>query len=233
MKTIDESLHYGYKIDVESAYIIHLPKNAQSKKFAKECADSCVEVSMPFKMWEAFDGTGGDVKIPKHLQKTDWLKWIKNTNITLSKGEVAVFLSHFSLWAHCAELDQPIVILEHDAIMLDVFKQHPAFNSIIFLGCKEQAENNFKWGPTPIQLNYEGLRCICRAHAYSIDPFIARRLIGNVIETGITKSVDVYMRNDIYTQIQLGIFAFDKNSGTTTIERNKTKEDQRICGKIF
>jgi hypothetical protein len=233
VKTIDESLHYGYNIDVESAYIIHLPKNNQSKKFANECASSCEQVKMPYKLWEAFDGTGDDIKVPKHLQKSPWLNWIKNTNITLSKGEIAVFLSHFSLWAHCAELDRPIVILEHDAIMLNAFMQHPAFNSIIYLGGKEQVDNKFQWAPNPIQLTYEGLRCICRAHAYSIDSFIARRLIGNVIETGITKSVDVYMRSDIYTQLQIGIFAYDKNSGTTTIERNKSKEDQRICGKIF
>jgi hypothetical protein len=233
MKTIDESLHYGYNIDVESAYINYLPKNETSVKFANECAESCKEVGMPYKLWEGFDGLKGEIKVPKELQKAPWLKWIKNTNITLDKGEVANFLTHVSLWAHCAEIDKPIVILEHDAIMLNAFKQHPAFNTIIYLGSKEQVENDFKWGPTPILLTYEGLRCLCRAHAYSIDPFIARRLLGNVIETGITKSIDVYMRNDIFTQIQLGIFAYDKNASTSVIQRNKSKEDQRICGKIF
>lgn len=233
MKTMDDSLHYNYSIEVESAYINYLPKNKTSCKLAQECAESCREINMPFQLWEGFDGTKNEIKVPRHSQKNEWLKWIKGTNITLDKAETANFLTHVSLWAKCAEIDKPIVILEHDAIMLHPFVTHPAFNAIIYLGSQEQVKNKFNWSPTPIHLAYDGLRCLCRAHAYSIDPFIARRLLASVIENGITKSIDVFMRADIFTQMQIGIFAYDKNADVSIINRNKTKEDQRICGKIF
>jgi hypothetical protein len=74
---------------------------------------------------------------------------------------------------------------------------------------------------------------LCRAHSYSIDAFIARRLLSSVIVTGINKSVDVYMRSDIFTQIQNGIFAYDKKNSESVIKRNKSFEDERICGKIL
>jgi hypothetical protein len=231
---MSESLHYGYKIDVDAAYINYLPSSETSVKFANECVESCKEVGMPYKLWEAFDGLSQDyIKAPKQVEKENWLKWIKCPNPTLDKAEIANFLTHISLWARCAELDTPIVILEHDSIMLQQFKQHPAFNCINYLGSKEQVENGFRHSPIPIHLQYYGLRCLCRAHAYSIDSFMARKLLSSVIETGITKSIDVYMRSDIFTQIQLGIFAFDKNMETSIIPRNKTAEDNRICDKIF
>lgn len=230
---ISESIKFKYKIDVESAYINYLPNNETSVKLAKQCAESCKEVGMPYKMWEAFDGLGDYIKAPKHLENESWLKWIKCPNPTLDKAEISNFLTHVSLWARCAEIDKPIVVLEHDAVMLQKFETHAAFNCINYLGSIEQVKNGFKFGPIPPHLQYYGLRTLCRAHSYSIDSVMARKLLSSVIETGITKSIDVYMRADIFTQIQMGIFAFDKNMETSIIPRNKTSEDNRICDKIF
>ena len=227
------NLHYKYEIGVDSAYIIYLPDNEKSCKYANECAKSCEDVGMSYKMWPAFDGTGDEIKEPEHLKGKDWLKWIKCSNPTLDKTEISIFLTHISLWAECAEQDKPIVILEHDAIILQKVTQHSAMNAIIYLGSHEQVENNFICNPVPIMMQWQGLRCLCRAHAYSIDPFIARRLLSSVIVTGINKSVDVYMRSDIFTQIQNGIFAYDKKNSESVIKRNKSAEDQRICGKIL
>jgi len=227
------NLHYKYEIGVDSAYIIYLPDNEKSCQYANECAKSCEDVGMPCKLWPAFDGTGDEIKVPEHLNNKDWLKWIKCSNPTLDKTEISIFLAHISLWAECAEQDKPIVILEHDAIVLQKITQHFAMNAIIYLGSHEQVGNNFISNAVPIMMQWQGLRCLCRAHAYSIDPFIARRLLSSVMVTGINKSVDVYMRSDIFTQIQNGIFAYDKKNSESVIKRNKSPEDKRICDKIL
>ena len=38
---------------------------------------------------------------------------------TLTKGEIGCFLSHWRLWEECAELDEPILVLEDDAYLKD------------------------------------------------------------------------------------------------------------------
>lgn len=226
------NLHYTYSIDVDYAYIMYLPNNAKSVEYKDQCVTSCEDVGMKYKLWPAFDGMGEEIITPEHLSDRTWLKWIKCSNPTLSKSEIACFLTHISLWAECAELDKPIVILEHDAIMLQAVTQHPAVNIIVYLGSHEQVENNFQSTPIPMMLQWQGFRCLGRTHAYSIDPFIARRLLSSVLVNGINKSADVYMRADIFTQIQNGIYAYDQKS-ESTIKKNKSPEEMRICGKIL
>jgi hypothetical protein len=63
--------------------------------------------------------------------------------------------------------------------------EHPAINIIIYLGSHEQVENNFQSSPIPMMLQWQGFRCLGRSHAYSIDPFIARRLLSTVFESGM------------------------------------------------
>lgn len=226
------NLHYSYGIDVECAYINYVPSSPKSVQYKDECARSCEDVGMRYRLWPAFDGLGDEIKPPDHLADRTWLKWIKCCNPTLDKSEIANFLTHVSLWAECAELDKPIVILEHDAIMLQRVTEHPAVNIIVYLGSHEQVEKNFDWCPIPMMLQFQGFRCLGRAHAYSIDPFIARRLLASVLENGINKSIDVFMKADIFTQIQNGIYAYDQKS-ESVIRRNKSKEQERICGKIL
>lgn len=205
---------------------------------SKRCAESCDKVGMPWKKWDAFDGTKGQISVPEHLKEKSWLKWIKVVNCALAKTEISVVLSHLALWAHCVEIDQPIVILEHDAIMIDKVLEHPAVNAIIYLGSIEQVKNNFYSNPIPImgQLN-ENYRFMLRAHAYSVDPIIARRLLSNIITNGLTTSIDVYIRSDIFTQIQMGIRAFDQaDNFSTSPEKTEKQNDPhllRINNKIL
>ena len=49
----------------------------------------------------------------------NWVDPIHNTHLT--SGEVGCFLSHYGLWKKCIELDEPILILEDDAIVTDRF----------------------------------------------------------------------------------------------------------------
>lgn len=49
----------------------------------------------------------------------NWVDPIHNTHLT--SGEVGCFLSHYGLWKKCVELDEPILILEDDAIVTDRF----------------------------------------------------------------------------------------------------------------
>jgi hypothetical protein len=223
----DEHLNLGFSKnrDVLKAFIINLPRNQMSQKYTRDCVNSCEKVGMPYELYEAFDGTGSIIETPDHLKQETWLKMIKVMNHHLSSGEVACFLSHVSLWMKCIREDRPIVILEHDAIMLQPFLDFMAYNNIVYLGSKEQYMENWPILPIPMQsiLNINYL-FIGRAHAYAIDPQIAKNMISRVFSEGITESLDIWLRADTFGMVQLGLFAYDQvnewgDKDTTILER--------------
>lgn len=219
-------------VDIESAYVIYLPGNATSQRLADQAMMSCNRVNMPVRLWAGFDGSSDAIMTPGSLQNQDWINWIKIYDHFQSPTEVACSLSHISLWAHCMTIDQPIVVLEHDAVMVKALTRHRFYNTIQYLGCKEQMVpgadiENQSWFSS-INQNWIFIN---RAHAYSVDPAVARRLFTMVLERGIFESLDVMIMADVVGIVQDGIYAYDNPQGTTTIT-NRKKEHDRGPGMI-
>ena len=229
MEKLKETLNFNYNTEIESAYIITIKGHELSESMSRRCAESCDKVGMSYKVSEAFNGTTGEIIVPEHLKNQNWVKWVKVVNESLALTEICTVLSHVALWSHCVEIDRPIIALEHDAIVLQNFTHHPAFNAIIYLGSIEQLQNNY-WGSIPIhgQLNCNYRFCL-RTHSYSVDPVMAKRLLSSIVKNGITTSIDVMLRSDIYTILQFGIFAYDQADGVSTApEKDDKKKDIRL-----
>jgi hypothetical protein len=211
-------LNYSYDLSVDKAYIIRVDGNDTSETLAERCADSCREVGQEFVFWGAYDGYKNPIQPPAHHSEV--LNLVKVTDHYMTRGEVACALSHISLWNHCAQIDRPIVVLEHDAIMLKPYFQHGVYNSICYLGAIEQHEQGWQVLPTPPHSsdgpNYH---FICRAHAYAIDPCVAKNLLAHVIKYGICAPLDILMRADLFPMHQMGMYAYDKSDKTTILNR--------------
>lgn len=228
------NLSFSYRMGVEKAYIIRVKGNEKSEKFAKRCAESCEKVKMPYEFWDAYDGIDGDIKPPEHHNSI--MRLIRVTDHYLTRGEVACALSHISLWAKCAEEDKPLVILEHDAIMVQPYLQHAVYNSISYLGGSEQAVQGWPVQPTPPHgTDGHNNHFLCRAHAYAIDPAVAKNMLAHVIKFGITDPLDIMLRADLFPIHQLSVFAYDSPEGETTIHNrpsdgrtSKRNDDLRI-----
>lgn len=208
-----QSLFYKHDVDVDCAYIITVKGNSNSEQYSQRCAKSCANVGMNYTVWDAFDGTGGSgIHIPDHSKNDSLTKILKVTDHYMTRGEVACALSHISLWRHCAEIDKPIVILEHDAIMLRKFTRMDNYNTIVYLGGAEWVEQNWNIRPIPPHAS-EGpnYHFICRAHAYAIDPVMAKNLLSHVIKFGIIAPLDIIIRTDLFNVSHQGLYAYDKN----------------------
>lgn len=215
-------LFASYDLDIDQAYIIRILGNEVSERFATRCAESCTNTGMPHSFWDAYDGTNGDIKAPAH--HNDVMNLIRVTDHYLTRGEVACALSHISLWAKCAVQDKPLVILEHDAVMLQPYTKHGVYNSIAFLGSKEQVKDNWPVLPTPPHgSDGPNKHFLCRAHAYAIDPAVAKNMLAHVIKFGITDPLDIMIRADIFPIHQMGVFAYD-DPGTETTIHNRPKD---------
>jgi hypothetical protein len=218
-----KSLYNSYDFSIENSYIIYLPNNEISFTLAQRCLASCQNQHHSAQLYEGFDGTSTELKVPYHLQNQSWYKWLKITDHYQTLGEVACSLSHISLWVKCMELDRPIVVFEHDAILVKPYKIHQIYNGIVYLGGKEELTNPrdksilLPWFSS-INKNWNFIN---RAHAYSIDPAAARKLFSCVLSRGIYESADVMLRADDVAIIQTDFYAYEDPGPTTIVTRKK------------
>jgi len=227
-----------HEFDIEGTYIISIQGNAVSERLTQQCLASCKEVGQPnVRLFPAFDATGskvkvqqhdlglpvgelGSIKVPEFLQGQAFLNFLRLKRCNLLMTQIACFLSHYSLWCMCLDKDRPIVILEHDAVMVKPYLKHEYLNNIVYLGGYEQKTGSLRSNDTipPHASDQQGLdRFICRAHAYSIDPIIAKNLVSYAIHHGIITTADAMMRYDMFGIVQNGVYAYDNPHDLSTI----------------
>ena len=227
-----------HEMAVEGTYIISIQGNKVSEQLTQQCLASCKEVGQPnVQVFPAFDATGskikvqqhdlglpvgelGSIKVPEFLQGQAFLNFLRLKRCDLLMTQIACFLSHYSLWCMCLDKDMPIVILEHDAVMVKPFLRHNYLNNIVYLGGSEQKAGSLRDTDTipPHASDQQGLdRFICRAHAYSIDPIMAKNLVSYAIHHGIITTADAMMRYDMFGIVQNGVYAYDNPHDQSTI----------------
>ena len=227
-----------HEMSVEGTYIISIQGNKVSEQLTQQCLASCEKVGQPnVNVFPAFDATGskvkvqqhdlglpvgelGSIKVPEFLQGQAFLNFLRLKRCDLLMTQIACFLSHYSLWCMCLDKDMPIVILEHDAVMVKPFLRHNYLNNIVYLGGSEQKAGSLRDTDTipPHASDQQGLdRFICRAHAYSIDPIMAKNLVSYAIHHGIITTADAMMRYDMFGIVQNGVYAYDNPHDQSTI----------------
>ena len=227
-----------HEMNIEGTYIISIQGNKVSEQLTQQCLASCEKVGQPnVNVFPAFDATGskvkvqqhdlglpvgelGSIKVPEFLQGQAFLNFLRLKRCDLLMTQIACFLSHYSLWCMCLDKDRPIVILEHDAVMVKPFVRHNYLNNIVYLGGSEQIHGSLRDTDTipPHASDQQGLdRFICRAHAYSIDPIMAKNLVSYAIHHGIITTADAMMRYDMFGIVQNGVYAYDNPHDQSTI----------------
>lgn len=158
-------------------YVITLNKRIES--FRKR-----MNHIIEFEEFNAFDET----------QIEDFKEYFKDSDIyrysDLYKPNavIACAKSHFTLWQKCVELNEPILILEDDAVFydksaIDVFKKTD-FNSIEF--DIFYLDGKLVRDPYKIQDAYEFHSGV----AYIIKPEAARKIINKILEFGFSRALD-------------------------------------------
>lgn len=231
------SINNSYDLTIESAYILSIDGNAVSKEQTDHCIASCESVGMPYRVFYGYDGTDKKtIKTPKHLIDKDYMKWIKVLDTGLSITETCCALGHLALWYHCITLDRPIVILEHDAVMLRPLIEMSGYNRIEYLGHKYELPSMYKIfdcktenvtelvekiKQDPIDphdrravtsvINYNYLYPM-GLHAYAIDPMMARRLVAHIMTTGLVNPIDTVPQVDKFATFQTGVYAVQQDN---------------------
>lgn len=220
-----ESMMYSYSDEVENAYIITVAGNKTSQDYADRCARVCNDIEQPYEYWSAFDGTDGkEIKIPDHSKNQSWLNMIKFTSYKMTVSEIACAMSHISLWVRCIELDRPIVILEHDAVLVRPYRKHAFRNSICWLGnenhLSQQKDGWVQLTTPPMPGETKNTVHIDTCQAYAIDPMVANQMFISVLDRGLYAPVDIMLKNSRFCIMQNGIYNVSKNDRSTIDRHN-------------
>lgn len=141
-----------------------------------QCAERCIESAANYGLEvEMFFGI---------TPKDDPLKMLDDLGISKEKFTekysriencVAAFLSHRSLWQKCADINEDVLIFEHDAVVVAPIPVFKPYNRLISYGKPSYGKYN-----TPMKIGANPLtskRYLPGAHAYRLKPSAARILL--------------------------------------------------------
>ena len=169
------------------AFVIHTPGDELSAQYAQQATDSALAVGLEVHAWNGFNKNFYTIDDLTEITK------IKFGNMNI--GAACASASHYEIWKHIASLEtnEPVVILEHDALMLHPINAGAPImwdGSIIALGYKldDPSKYDHKTAGTPTTViprkRHSG------AHAYMITPNTARALLKELAEKGSQRAID-------------------------------------------
>lgn len=231
----DEGLNLSYNRtkEVAETLILTVPNSNKSIACANRALHHCVLVEQPNPcIFWGYDGTDKKtIKTPDHLKNCTAMQLVKVMDTTLSVPEVACFLSHIAAWIHCIKINKPVVILEHDSIMLRAFTKLTFTNCLEYLGHIADLSNQIgihntailekylasnqhchrpfkKYLDVPLtQLVNANYLLILGLHNYAIDPIVAKKLISYVVKYGIVNPADAIIEQHEFALVQTGTYA--------------------------
>ena len=195
------------------SFVITIQHNENSVKAADRCIESGKKYGVHVEKWKA-----------NSPDKIDIHQWFEERSIPdryfheeYSRLEncMAAFSSHYTLWQHCLSLNQPILILEHDAVFVDKLPLVTQGHIVNF--------GKPSYGDWLIP-NFVGENKIFSkaylpgAHAYKITPSAAEELIvRSTFEAGPT---DVYIHRERFHFInEVYPWPIEAKDSFTTIQK--------------
>jgi len=176
------------------AFVITIKDNPKSVEMSNRCIESykkhcnnnieqfnaITPEQDPFSLAESY-------KIPLHNFREKYSRYDR---------VISAFLSHFSLWKKCIELNESIIIFEHDAVVTNKIPVLP-FNGLVNIGAPSYGR--FKT-PTLGLGKLISKQYLPGAHAYCITPKGAQAIIDQtVFNAGPT---DVFLNTRLFPWLE-------------------------------
>lgn len=171
-----------------------------SEELAKECVESGKQFNIDIK---EFDAVWGD-QVSKEYANQQLRPYFKLKSSRDTKGVRGCFLSHFLLWKKSLEENKPLLIFEHDALIIrhiDTEYLLTKFDDVLNLDAFSRVEKNYEtwlkkdrgknvnlWTETlPSKTGFDLFNHtnIKGLHSYIIKPSGAKKLIDKTYKVGV------------------------------------------------
>lgn len=178
------------------AYVITIMDNEKSVQVAKRCIASAAKQNIQVEHWKAT--TPNDHPIDKLINENVQIAGLHETYSRIANC-AAAFHSHFSLWKHCIDINEEVMILEHDAVFVGNLPEKIYFNKCISLGAPSYGRFNIppSFGVNPLTSK----RYFPGAHAYIMKPSGAKEIIQHACEV-MARPTDVFLNVDSFSWLQ-------------------------------
>jgi hypothetical protein len=110
-------------------FVIAIKGHPVSESQLQDCLDSAEKFSWEVETFWGVDGR----TITNNIWEQEGISPRLDKPTMNKPGVQGCFLSHWALWKKCVELHEPIIILEHDAVIQDKWQTLEIENSIIKL----------------------------------------------------------------------------------------------------
>jgi hypothetical protein len=171
----------------KQAFVIRTFRDELSKEYAEVAEESCRKVGLTPITWVGYN------KSDCTIESLTTLTGIQFGAMDI--GAACATAAHFGVWKHIASLesDDPVVVLEHDALMLHPIEIKDPIQwdgKIIALGYKidDPAKYDHVAAGRPNKLL--PLKRHSGAHAYMITPNTARQLLDELSRAGARRAID-------------------------------------------
>lgn len=152
------------------AFVIAIKDHPVSESQLQDCLNSAKEFNWNV---EVFWGVNG-VTVNKDTWAAENLVPRLDKPTMGKPGVQGCFLSHYSLWKKCIELNEPIIILEHDAIIQQSWNMLELTDAIVKLH-RHYSEKNIRSDPDSGVWSKSGhAYCLTPAHANTLIEFVKR-----------------------------------------------------------
>ncbi len=190
------------------AFIIRLAQDKYSQEMAERCKASAPR-SLDLHMFEAIDQSESRLVLSALGLRWTWPSLgardvCPNTGLKRHSydrndpgARIGCALSHYMLWEKCATLDEPLMILEHDAVFLRELPALPEQFGAIMLNNPRGATPRGDWWAVEIERKGPGVHKktavfmdsrpdgLAGNSAYIIHPDTARRCLRLVADNGM------------------------------------------------
>lgn len=180
-------------------FVITLDNIEISESQFNDCQQSAKKFDWKIEKFSAINGTTITADSWKEINVTP----LYNKRTMDRPGVWGCFFSHYTLWHRCLELNEPIVILEHDSVIQNFWPELEIDNEIIKLHRQYKTtrvdEDSGNWTKS--------------AHAYCLLPIHALKLI-NFAKSKGAYAVDVMIGTNV-----INFKHFNSKKETSLVER--------------
>ena len=178
------------------SFVIAIKDNKKSLEIAQRCIETAMNVSdLDVSIYYAITPKDNIYDI---IEKNSININCFDERYSRKENAISCFLSHFYLWKKCLDLNEKIIIFEHDAVIKTKIDTNLNFNRLLSIGKPSYGKYNI---PKNIGVNkLTSKQYLPGAHAYIITPEGARELIErSKIEA---KPVDVFIHMNTFPWLQ-------------------------------